>query len=199
MASIINLEKYQKIDITKKSYKEIPLINQINIALYHIYGIPMSDIVLIHFPEGPFTNKDNLEEYLTQIKTNRGETSISSTDELVLNHFIITQEVLSKNSIVLGFFHTALHSYNRYKIKNIIKLCELLRVMRGDFSQILGKASPDDFKIYNSNITKKRYLSEISSLISSASFIPIQNEHIFEMLKYFNIHGGNICPLPKIQ
>jgi len=197
MTAIIDIKKYQKIDITQKNYKEIPLISQINIALYHLYDNPMPNASLLHYPEGALTANENIDAYLERINTNIAIDSVTSTDELILNHFIVTQEVINENSIILGFFHLCTHVYNRYKIKDITRLCELLRVAQGDFSQILGKASPDDFKIYNTNVNRKKYLSEISSLISNASFTPIQDTHILKMLKYFNINGGIVCPVMK--
>ena len=197
MAEIINIKKYQKTDITKKNYKEIPLISQINIALYHLYDNPLPDVVLLHHPEGACTKNEDIDSYLTRLKGNLANEPITSVDELILNHFIVTQEGINENSIILGFFQVVTHTYTRYKIKDIRKLCELLRVAQGDFSQILGKASPDDFSIYNTHVDRKKYLSEISSLISNASFTPIQDVHILKMLECFNINGGILCPLPS--
>lgn len=61
-------------------------------------------------------------------------------DSLLFRRFIFTREKVSYNSIILGFYHIAAGTYERYLIKDLKKYCRILRKSDGDFVKILGSS-----------------------------------------------------------
>ena len=97
--------------------------------------------------------------------------------------FIITRELVSSNQDIIGFFHLKTKTFKRYFIKDVRKLCELLRFSNQDFTRIFGHS--EEFKIYPQDMSKEEFNKTVSGLITDASDMKIQNEHILEMLTFF--------------
>jgi len=127
-------------------------------------------------------------------------------DFIMSTHFITTREMITHKTIIIGFFHLKTRTYQRYLIKDVKKVCGLLRVFNGDFKRLLGistKPIPHKrilySKEYNKSLTKEELDKRLYQLISDASSIPITNEHILEMLKVLKKDKDNIYYFPVIK
>ncbi len=117
---------------------------------------------------------------------------------IMSTHFITTREVLTRDSIIIGFFHLQTSSFKRYLIKDVKKLCRVLRVFNGDFELLLGRSGKCksieyiyDLD-YNKNTTKEEFDSKISKLIFDASSYRIKNEHVLLMLRELRGNKNNV-------
>lgn len=119
-------------------------------------------------------------------------------DYILSTHYVTTREMVTHKTIIIGFFHLATGTYKRYLIKDVKKLCKLLRVFNGDFRRLLGLTDKGpgyvfDFDPeYNKNLTKEELDKRILQLVSDASSIPVTNEHVLEMLKTLKKYKDNI-------
>lgn len=107
-------------------------------------------------------------------------------DYIMSLHYITTKEIVTRKSVIIGFYHIASGEYKRYLIKNIKKLCKLFRVYHGEFNRIFGNPpleKHDPNRIYNKNTTSEELDKKILQLVTDASAIPVTNKHILEMMK----------------
>ncbi len=119
---------------------------------------------------------------------------------IMSKHFICTREMITHKTIIIGFYHLATGTFKRYLIKDVKKLCKLLRVFNGDFIRLLGESNrkSDIYKQYNVNITKDEFDKRVLQLVSDASSIPVTNEHILEMLKVLREFSSNVSSVVNI-
>ena len=81
------------------------------------------------------------DQYKDQKPLYRGERGWPT---ILYNHFVLTREVITNKTIILGFYHLETGRFRRYLIKDVKKLCKVLRVTKGDFPRLLGKLDPDE-------------------------------------------------------
>ena len=137
------------------------------------------------------------KEYLEDIKEIIGKDNhhtdifraVSQTS-ILSNHFIITKEPLTDNSEIIGFFHLETKTFRRYVIKDVKKLCELLRFSSHDFTKIFGY--PEKTEVFKHDTSKEEFQKEFLNLVESAQHIEIENEHILEMLACFRDKKSNV-------
>lgn len=110
-------------------------------------------------------------------------------------HFIITREVIDDNTDILGFYHIESRKFKRYLIKDVRRLCELLRFSNHDFTRIFGYPESDSYEFYNDNLSKEEFESEVSMVIENARNIDITDKNILTMLSYLRDTGDNVVSL----
>lgn len=148
---------------------------------------------------------EQVEDKLEYFKERSGRKSMQATTEifdyikekmatkkvhLTLNevhyaeHYIVTKEEVTKNSIIIGFFYLKDNYYERFLIKDLKKFCKAASPFTNISKRVLKKWKPIE-EILTVEEALRRQLVATRPLVSSAQEIPIQNIYIEKMIKYF--------------
>ena len=158
------------------------------------------------------TGIEQTKKYIERIKRDWLESPCYLTEPLnkmnkvgvLSDHFIFTREIISENTIIIGMFHIASKTLERYLITDVKRVCELLIRVRGEFSRILGpppqreegiKFSKEKWLVKQPS-TKER-LMHLSELIHDASAFEITDIHVKTILEAFWNHEDNIYEFPE--
>ena len=99
-------------------------------------------------------------------------------------HYIVTKEEVTKNSIIIGFFYLKDNYYERFLIKDLKKFCKAVSLTSNISKKILKKWKPIGETLTVEELLR-REINAVRPLVSSAREIPIQNIYIEELIKYF--------------
>jgi hypothetical protein len=99
-------------------------------------------------------------------------------------HYIVTKEDVTKNSIIIGFFYLKDNYYERFLIKDLKKFCKAASTFNNLSKKILKKWKPIE-GIMTVEESLRRQLATVRPIVSSAQEIPIQSIYIEKMIEYF--------------
>ena len=109
-------------------------------------------------------------------------------------HYIVTKEDVTKNSIIIGFFYLKDNYYERFLIKDLKKFCRALSSTTNISKRILKKWKPVE-EVLTVEESLRREIDAVRPLVSSAREIPIQSIYIEELIKYFTDSERKVIPI----
>jgi hypothetical protein len=99
-------------------------------------------------------------------------------------HYIITKEQVTKNSVIIGFFYLKDNFYERFLIKDLKAFCEAISPTVNSFSKILKEWAPREMQ-GTAEMNIKEMTDMVRPLVEDARTLPIDDIYIQEMIKYF--------------
>jgi hypothetical protein len=200
-------------NIFSRTYRGVPLVQQLAIALERMYSLEASNLrripeeynpVFFHYSTrqvdplriDPQDREYNAPEKLWEplkkdgMKKTRERLAVikqfydehkNRADNPLDASCIITREHKG-NQVTIGMFHLDGGRYERYFIRDLKKVCKLLRKTGYDFARVFGQA--EKLVFCNEGVSDEEIEKKLSGLVVE-DHTEITNEHILEIIRFF--------------
>ena len=122
-------------------------------------------------------------DYIKEMMTTK-KVHLTLNEVHYAEHYIVTKEDVTKNSIIIGFFYLKDNYYERFLIKDLKKFCKAVSSTSNISKRILKKWKPVE-EVLTVEESLRREIDAVRPLVSSAREIPVQSIYIEELIKYF--------------